>query len=102
MGEVGPEGKSPAVASPPGSAVEIGTMSGPLVSTTSPCPYGKLGRKVRPATIDGIHVILRVLCLVTSVVGISLMVTAKQSSTISLYGFQVPLYSKWSLADSFE
>lgn len=102
MGDVGPEGKAPAVAPLPVPAVEIGTMSGPLVSTTSPFPYGRLGQKVRPATIDGVHVILRVLCLVTSVVGISLMVTAKQSSTISLYGFQVPLYSKWSLADSFE
>ncbi|KAL9232107.1 hypothetical protein vseg_007250 [Gypsophila vaccaria] len=60
------------------------------------------GRRVRPARIDGVNVMLRVVCLMSSVVGMSLMITAKQSGSISLYGFQLPVYSSWSYADSFE
>lgn len=48
-----------------------------------------------------LHVILRLLCVLTSVTALSLMVTAKQSGEISLYGFDLPLYSKWSFSDSF-
>ncbi|KAK9666086.1 hypothetical protein RND81_14G159600 [Saponaria officinalis] len=72
------------------------------VTVVSSPPWSSGGRKVKPATIDGVHVVLRVLCLMTSVVGLSLMVTAKQSGNISLYGFQLPVYSSWSYADSFE
>lgn len=100
MGEVVSEGKTPAI-HPPAAAAEAsetGTMSGPLVSA----PAYLISRKVRPATIDGVHVILRLVCLMTCVVGLSLMVTAKQSSTLSLYGFQLPVYAHWSYSDSFE
>ncbi|KAL2939889.1 CASP-like protein 3A1, partial [Bienertia sinuspersici] len=79
--------------------VELGTMSGPLVSQPSPT---SISRKAKPSTINGVYVMLRVLCLATSVVGLSLMVTAKQSSTLSIYGFQLPIYSHWSFSDSFE
>ncbi|XP_021749759.1 CASP-like protein 3A1 [Chenopodium quinoa] len=81
------------------AGLEMGTMSGPLAS--SPSPFS-ISRKVRPAMVDGVHVMLRLLCLVSSMVGLSLMVTAKQSSTLSLYGFQLPVYSHWSFSDSFE
>ncbi|XP_021765327.1 CASP-like protein 3A1 [Chenopodium quinoa] len=80
------------------AGLEMGTMSGPLAS---PSPFS-ISRKVRPAMVDGVHVMLRLLCLVSSMVGLSLMVTAKQSSTLSLYGFQLPVYSHWSFSDSFE
>ncbi|KAK1358329.1 hypothetical protein POM88_051585 [Heracleum sosnowskyi] len=48
-----------------------------------------------------LHVSLRLLCVFTSVTALSLMVTAKQSGEISLYGFNLPLYSKWSFSYSF-
>ncbi|XP_057518980.1 CASP-like protein 3A1 [Amaranthus tricolor] len=96
MAENGSEPKNTATKSPTG--VEMGAMSGPLVS---PSPF-PVSRKVRPAMIDAVHVVLRLLCLVTSVVGLSLMVTAKQTSSLNLYGFQLPVYSHWSFSDSFE
>ncbi|KAK9266099.1 hypothetical protein L1049_003445 [Liquidambar formosana] len=42
------------------------------------------------------------LCLLTSVTAVSFMATAKQAATISIYGFQLPVYSKWSFSESFE
>ncbi|XP_057773116.1 CASP-like protein 3A1 [Salvia miltiorrhiza] len=51
---------------------------------------------------DVMHALIRLLCLLTSVTALSVMTTAKQASTISLYGFTLPLYSKWSFSDSFE
>ncbi|CAK7356739.1 unnamed protein product [Dovyalis caffra] len=35
-------------------------------------------------------------------VALSFMVTAKQSSTVSVYGFMLPIQSKWSFSPSFE
>ncbi|KAA8540371.1 hypothetical protein F0562_024710 [Nyssa sinensis] len=75
-------------------AAETGTMSGPLVSAT---PVRNFRRKT-----DVIHVVLRLLCLFTSVTALSLMTTAKEAATISVYGFSFPVYSKWSFSDSFE
>ncbi|GAB2293488.1 hypothetical protein Dimus_027689 [Dionaea muscipula] len=98
VGEVGvqlPETKLPS-ASP---AMESGTMSGPLVSSTT--SFRRSGRKM-PPTIDVLHAVLRLLCLVTSLIAVSLMVTAKEASTMSLFGFQLPISSKWSFSDSFE
>ncbi|KAL2939896.1 CASP-like protein 3A1 [Bienertia sinuspersici] len=95
MGEVVSEEKAKTTV----VGVELGTMSGPLVSQPSPT---SISRKAKPSTINGVYVMLRVLCLATSVVGLSLMVTAKQSSTLSIYGFQLPIYSHWSFSDSFE
>lgn len=51
---------------------------------------------------DAMHVVARLVCLVTSLCSLSVMVTAKQRSTISLYGFSIPVYSNWSFSDSFE
>ncbi|KAA8541761.1 hypothetical protein F0562_022913 [Nyssa sinensis] len=75
-------------------SAETVTMSGPLVSAR---PDRNVGRKS-----DVVHVVLRLLCLLTSVTAVSLMTTAKESATISLYGFSLPVYSKWSFSDSFE
>ncbi|PWA39609.1 CASP-like protein [Artemisia annua] len=51
---------------------------------------------------DVMHIVLRVVCIFASVVSIVVMVTAKEKSTISIYGFDLPLYSKWSFSGSFE
>ncbi|GMH03706.1 hypothetical protein Nepgr_005545 [Nepenthes gracilis] len=95
MGIELPETKG-ASASP---ALETATMSGPLVPSMS--SFWRPGRKIRPP-IDIFHAVLRLLCLFTSATGLSLMLTAKETSTITLYGFQLPVYSKWSFSDSFE
>lgn len=79
-------------------AAEMGdsTMDGPLV------PAGT-NRDVHLKTkTNAAHVALRMSCLLTTVTAISLMATAKEASTISLYGFNLPVYSKWSFSDSFE
>lgn len=77
-------------------AADSATMSGPLVEFS-----GVRERKLR-LKADVAHVTLRLLCLVSSVVSLSLMVTAEQSATISVIGFDIPVYSKWSYSDSFE
>ena len=78
--------------------LENGTMSGPLVGSVV------RGRRngVSNLKADVTQVILRLLCILTSVVALALMVTAKEASTVSVYGFQFPVYSKWSFSDSFE
>ncbi|KAK7349200.1 hypothetical protein VNO77_06378 [Canavalia gladiata] len=71
-----------------------GTMSGPLVGAAT------VTRRRRRA--EAMQLILRVLCMTTSVVALSLMVTAKESSTVSIYGFLLPVHSKWSFSESYE
>ncbi|EEF46406.1 conserved hypothetical protein [Ricinus communis] len=71
------------------------TMSGPLVVGGGVAkPFGRKA--------DVMHVILRLLCTITSVTAVSFMVTAHQSSTVSIYGFMLPVRSKWSFSHSFE
>lgn len=48
------------------------------------------------------NVVLRLVCLISTVAALSLMVTAKQDSTISVFGLTVPVRSKWSFSDSFQ
>ncbi|KAG8379998.1 hypothetical protein BUALT_Bualt07G0147900 [Buddleja alternifolia] len=79
------------------AAAESGPLSGPLVSQR---PGSR--REVAYRKADVMHGVIRLLCMLTSVTGLSLMATSKQASTISLYGFTIPLYSKWSFSDSFE
>lgn len=45
---------------------------------------------------------LRLICIATSTTAMTLMVTAKESSTVSIYGFELPVHSKWSFSDAFE
>ncbi|KAL1810554.1 hypothetical protein DCAR_0730260 [Daucus carota subsp. sativus] len=49
-----------------------------------------------------VNVVLRLVCLISTVAALSLMVTAKQDSTISVFGLTVPVRSKWSFSDSFQ
>ncbi|OMO54019.1 Peptidase M41 [Corchorus capsularis] len=51
---------------------------------------------------DVLVVTLRVLCMGASLTAMSFMVTARQVSTASFYGFQLHLHSKWSFSYSFE
>ncbi|KAG6780442.1 hypothetical protein POTOM_013300 [Populus tomentosa] len=77
-----------------------GTMSGPLVGASgggTTAAMRPFGRKA-----EVMHVLLRLLCMITSVAALSFMVTAQQSSTISIFGFMLPVQSKWSFSHSFE
>ncbi|CAA0837281.1 CASP-like protein 3A1 [Striga hermonthica] len=51
---------------------------------------------------DLIHCMVRLICVLTSITAISVMTSAKQAGTLDLYGFSIPLFSKWSFSDSFE
>ncbi|KAK2971144.1 hypothetical protein RJ640_008568 [Escallonia rubra] len=84
---------------PPEVAVQlpeakVAAESGQLVAAR---PEKSVRRKV-----ELLHVIMRLLCLFTSVAALSSMVTAEEAATISIYGFNLPVYSKWSFSDSFE
>ncbi|KAJ9568348.1 hypothetical protein OSB04_004314 [Centaurea solstitialis] len=60
------------------------------------------GSRRLPRNYDTMHLTLRLVCLLASVVSVVVMTTAEQRSTISLYGFDLPVYSKWSFSDSFD
>ncbi|XP_023000388.1 CASP-like protein 3A1 [Cucurbita maxima] len=51
---------------------------------------------------DLCQLMLRLICVATSVTAMSLMVTAAESSTVSIYGFELPVHSNWSFSDVFE
>lgn len=52
--------------------------------------------------VELVQVALRLLCMVTSLTALAFMVTAEQASVASIYGFHIPIRSKWSFSDSFE
>lgn len=81
---------------------ENGRMSGPLVPER--VTSGDNDRKSGLSLLKGevVQVVLRLLCMATSVTALLFMVTARQASTVSIYGFPLPVYSKWSFSDSFE
>lgn len=77
-------------------------MSGPLV-TEREASVDDLRKDVLfLLKSDVAQVILRLLCIAASVTALLFMVTARQSSTVSIYGFPLPVYSKWSFSDSFQ
>ncbi|KAJ1388754.1 Casparian strip membrane protein domain [Sesbania bispinosa] len=71
-----------------------GTMSGPLVGAAA-----GIRRRRR---MEAMQLILRAMCMASSVVALSLMVTAKQNSSVNIYGFSLPIHSKWSFSESYE
>ncbi|KAK4590770.1 hypothetical protein RGQ29_021089 [Quercus rubra] len=91
-----------------------GTMSGPLVgmmiTSSRPLDHHDLyqnqtttnNNSKRKCGSDVGHVVLRLLCMLTSLAALSFMVTASQSNSVSIYGFQFPIHSKWSFSHSFE
>ncbi|KAM1127653.1 hypothetical protein ACFX2I_037590 [Malus domestica] len=42
------------------------------------------------------------LCMVASVTALLFMVTAREATTVYIYGFPLPVNSKWSFANAFE
>ncbi|GAV77554.1 DUF588 domain-containing protein [Cephalotus follicularis] len=52
---------------------------------------------------DFVHlIVLRFLCMASSVMALSFMVTASEASTAILYGFKLPIDSHWSYSYSYE
>ncbi|XP_058745381.1 CASP-like protein 3A1 [Vicia villosa] len=70
------------------------TMSGPLVGATE--------KTIRRRRTEAMQLILRAVCMATCVVSLSLMITAEQNSSVSIYGFRLPVHSKWSFSPSYE
>ncbi|KAL9686732.1 hypothetical protein QQ045_031125 [Rhodiola kirilowii] len=52
--------------------------------------------------VERAQLALRLLCLMTTVVAVVMMVLAKEDATIIVYGFELPVHSKWSFSNSFE
>ncbi|KAI4325311.1 hypothetical protein MLD38_030723 [Melastoma candidum] len=52
--------------------------------------------------VEAVHVVLRLLCLASSVTAMSFMVTAHEANTLVIYGFRIPVQSKWSYSSSFQ
>lgn len=50
--------------------------------------------------IDASMLVLRAMCMAVSAVAVSLMVTARETSMTTLYGFEFQLHAVWSLSDS--
>jgi uncharacterized protein (TIGR01569 family) len=88
-----------------GIGMDSSTMSGPLVAHSGILDgdYEK-----RPAVckmqmrFDLANVGLRVLSLACSVVALVSMASNQESGVVTVFGFKLPVYSKWSYSDSFE
>uniref|UniRef100_A0A7N0TT62 CASP-like protein n=1 Tax=Kalanchoe fedtschenkoi TaxID=63787 RepID=A0A7N0TT62_KALFE len=52
--------------------------------------------------VECAQVALRLMSVLTAVVALTMMLLAKQDAEINVYGFQLPVRSKWSLSNSFE
>ncbi|KAJ0755512.1 putative casparian strip membrane protein [Helianthus annuus] len=76
-------------------------LNTPPFYTTKDAETGNLSRRLF-RSYDVMHVALRLVCLSASLASVVVMITAKEKSTMSLYGFDIPVYSKWSFSDSFE
>ncbi|KAI4355596.1 hypothetical protein L6164_004354 [Bauhinia variegata] len=78
--------------------MENGTLGGSLVGPPARAHWnGAVRRK-----IEMLQLIPRMLCIASCLIALSLMVTAKEASYVSIYGFRLPVYSRWSLSESFE
>ncbi|KAK5843015.1 CASP-like protein [Gossypium arboreum] len=95
----------PAPPPPPPSAAprqltEAKVMAEENGRQVEPCVRSKTGGTLTKG--DVVVLTLRLLCMATSVTAMSFMVTARQVSAASFYGFQLQLHSKWSFSYSFE
>ncbi|MED6138007.1 hypothetical protein PIB30_070300 [Stylosanthes scabra] len=68
-----------------------GSMSGGLVG---------VARQRRRKEV--VELFLRLMCMGCSIVAVSLMVTAKEATNVSIYGFNFPINSKWSFSQSYQ
>lgn len=62
--------------------------------------YGEDNRHSLTRRNDVAVVVLRAMCVAVSTVAVSLMVTARETSMTTLYGFEFQLHAVWSLSDS--
>ncbi|KAG1367811.1 CASP-like protein 3A1 [Cocos nucifera] len=80
------------------AAADSATMSGPLVPVMGgPDGAAEAGRRWEVA-----GAVVRAATVVSSLLALALMVSAEQRGELSLLGFELPLYSKWSFSDSLE
>ncbi|XP_021911755.1 CASP-like protein 3A2 isoform X2 [Carica papaya] len=61
----------------------------------------RLDPRLSSRRADLVRVALRLMCMAASVTAMSFMLTARQVSAASFYGFQLHLYSKWSFSYAF-
>ncbi|KAM2034718.1 hypothetical protein ACFX16_037893 [Malus domestica] len=72
------------------------SYTGVYCAPVAPNSIGGRGGRV----VAGIN--LRALCMVASVTALLFMVTAREATTMYIYGFPLPVNSKWSFANAFE
>ncbi|KAK7389573.1 hypothetical protein VNO78_24727 [Psophocarpus tetragonolobus] len=65
------------------------------------CNGTMVGTRRRPWA-EAMQLIMRALCMLCSLVAISFMLTAKESTSLNIYGFILPLHSKWSFSQSYQ
>ncbi|XP_047307345.1 CASP-like protein 3A1 [Impatiens glandulifera] len=74
------------------------------VTTTEPCMEivaEKFDRRYYSRTMM-MDVVVRLSCFLASVAALCFMATAKETAVISVFGFGLPVHSKWSFSTSFE
>ncbi|KAM3267943.1 CASP-like protein 3A1 [Capsicum chacoense] len=86
------------VNNPPDVGIQLAEMKLSVAESES----RPLGRNNVDKKAEVMQVVLRAMCLVSSVTAVSLMVTAEQTATISVVGINFPWHSKWSFSHSFE
>jgi len=62
--------------------------------------YGEDNRHGGGRRNDVAMFVLRAMCMAVSTVAVTLMVTARETSMTTLYGFEFQLHAVWSLSDS--
>lgn len=92
---------------PPDAAIAIpitipADHSAPTTKVAAEVDCATMSSTKLPRNYDVMHLALRLVCVSASVASVVVMTSAKEKSTISLYGFNLPVYSKWSFSDSFE
>ncbi|XP_050382035.1 CASP-like protein 3A1 [Argentina anserina] len=83
-------------------AVANGTTTSSTTGPQQPAKSSSSSSAHQLGKADLAHVCLRLLCMASSLTALSFMLTARQASNITIYGFHFPVYSKWSFAQSFE
>ncbi|KAJ9559611.1 hypothetical protein OSB04_004771 [Centaurea solstitialis] len=86
---------------PPESALPVSDHAITTAKVAAVAETATSGRKFS-RSYDAMRVVLRIGCLSASLISVFVMITAKEKSTIEIYGFELPLYSKWSFSGSFE
>ncbi|KAF8370188.1 hypothetical protein HHK36_031774 [Tetracentron sinense] len=86
---------------PPEVGIQMPETKSATITTSGPLVSGRPDQNGRRKS-DVAQAILRLVCLISSTMAVSFMATAEEAGTISIYGFHIPVSSKWSFSDSFE